>query len=66
MFKVVPYHIAQNVSDAIKEIIFTSGESIYEVDEPEIDGLYFVLQGKVKMEARFAVDEKLKFPVKHN
>lgn len=51
----MPYHITQEMSEKILEQIYTAGEVIYDCEEPDIDALYFVLAGKVKVEAKFTI-----------
>ena len=51
------------MSEKTLEQIYTAGEVIYEFDEPDIDALYFVLAGKVKVEAKFNIIQDHKFPI---
>ena len=41
------------MSEQVSEQVYTAGEVIFDVDEPECDALYFVMAGKVKVEAKF-------------
>jgi hypothetical protein len=38
--------------------VYTAGEVIYDVDEKDIDALYFVMSGKVKVEAKFTIENR--------
>lgn len=53
--KVVPYHLLQEISESVLEQVYTAGETIYDVGEKDIDALYFVAAGKIKLEARFNI-----------
>jgi hypothetical protein len=39
----------------VLEQVYTAGETIYDVGEKDIDALYFVAAGKIKLEARFNI-----------
>jgi len=64
--KAVPFHIGQDMSENVLEQVYMAGETIYEVGDRDCDCLYFVMQGKVKVEAKFQVSQDIKYPVSSN
>ena len=42
--------------------VYTAGEVIYDAGEKDCDALYFVMAGKVKVEAKFVIENRHQFP----
>ena len=54
------------MSEQVSEQVYTAGEVIFDVDEPECDALYFVMAGKVKVEAKFDLIQEHRFPLQND
>jgi len=59
----MPYHLSQDLARLLYKQTYLSGEVVYDVGDIECDTLYFVLQGKLKVETHVTISQDITYPV---
>ena len=64
--KAMPYHLSQDMSSLLFEQNYLPDEIIYDVGERNCDTLYFVIQGRIKVQAKVTIEKQTTVPVGAN
>jgi CRP-like cAMP-binding protein len=64
--KAMPYHLVQDMSSLLFEQDYFAEEVVYDVDDPNCDQLYFVLRGRLRVQAKVTVEQQTVMPTGHS
>jgi CRP-like cAMP-binding protein len=60
--KAMPFHLTQDMSNLLFEQLYLPNEVVYDVGDKACDTVYFIVKGRIKVQARVTIEQQLVIP----